>query len=72
VLRWEVAYGRSYQLQVSNDASTWSNVYSTTTGDGGVDDITLAIPASGRYVRMIGTVRATRYGYSLYEFEIYG
>jgi hypothetical protein len=72
VLRWETAYGRSYQLQVSNDASTWSNVYSTTTGDGGVDDITLAIPASGRYVRMIGTVRATRYGYSLYEFEIYG
>jgi hypothetical protein len=72
VLRWETAYGRGYKLQVSNDASTWSDVYSTTTGDGGVDDITLASPASGRYVRLLGTQRATVYGYSLWEFEVYG
>ena len=72
VLRWEVAYGRSYQLQVSNDAATWSEMYSTTTGDGGVDDITLSAPAAGRYVRMLGTQRGTLYGYSLYEFQVYG
>ena len=72
VLRWEAAYGRGYQLQVSDNASTWSDVYSTTTGDGGVDDITLAAPASGRYVRLLGTQRATTYGYSLWEFEVYG
>jgi uncharacterized delta-60 repeat protein len=72
VLRWETAYGRGYKIQVSNDASTWSDVYSTTTGDGGVDDITLSSPASGRYVRMLGTQRATTYGYSLYELEVYG
>ncbi len=72
VLQWESAYGRGYKLQVSNDASTWSDVYSTTTGDGGVDDITLASPAYGRYLRMLGTQRATAYGYSLYELEVYG
>jgi uncharacterized repeat protein (TIGR02543 family) len=72
VLRWEVAYGRSYQLQVSDDATTWSEVYSTTTGDGGVDDITLGAPATGRYVRMLGIQRGTVWGYSLYEFEAYG
>ncbi len=72
VLRWETAFGRGYRLQVSNDASTWSDVYSTTTGDGGVDDITLSTPASGRYVRMLGTQRATMYGYSLWELEVYG
>jgi len=72
VLRWEAAYGRGYQLQVSNDASTWSDVYSTATGDGGVDDITLSSPASGRYVRLLGTRRATTFGYSLWEFEVYG
>jgi hypothetical protein len=72
VLRWETAYGRGYKIQVSGDASTWSDVYSTTTGDGGVDDIPLAFPASGRYVRMLGTQRATVYGYSLYELEVYG
>ena len=72
VLRWEAAYARGYQLQVSNDASAWSDVYSTTAGDGGVDDITLGSPASGRYLRLLGTQRATTFGYSLWEFEIYG
>jgi hypothetical protein len=70
VLRWEAAYGRAYSIQVSNDASRWSSVYGTAAGDGGVDDLTLA--ASGRYVRMLGTQRATAYGYSLWEFEVYG
>ncbi len=70
VLRWETTYGKAYQIQVSNDASTWTTIYSTTTGDGGVDDLTVS--GSGRYVRMYGTQRATGYGYSLWEFEIYG
>ena len=69
-LNWEAAYGRSYQIQTSPDAATWTNIYSTTTGDGGVDDV--MVSGSGRYVRMYGTVRAlTLYGYSLWEFELY-
>src|SRR5436189_2523417 len=67
ILRWEAAYGKSYQIQTSNDAVNWTNIYSTTTGDGGVDDLT-GLSGSGRYVRMNGTVRAlTLYGYSLWE-----
>jgi len=69
-LNWEPAYGKSYQIQTSNDASAWTNIYTTTTGDGGIDDLT-NLAGSGRYVRMNGTVRATIYGYSLWEFEIY-
>src|SRR5439155_12046768 len=45
-------------------------IYSTTTGDGGIDDLT-GLSGSGRYVRMYGTLRATQYGYSLWEYEIY-
>jgi len=71
VLNWQVAYGQSYKLQVSNDAVGWTDLYRTTTGDGGIDDITLATPASGRYVRMLGILRATQWGYSLWEFEVY-
>jgi len=72
ILRWEAAYGKSYQIQTSNDATNWTNIYTTTTGDGGVDDLT-GLSGSGRYIRMNGTVRAlTAYGYSLWEFEIYG
>jgi hypothetical protein len=69
-LNWESAYARSYQIQVSPDNSTWTVAYETTSADGGVDDI--AVQASGRYVRMFGTARAVAYGYSLWEFEIYG
>jgi len=71
VLQWEAAYGRGYTIQVSSDAGSWSDVHTTTVGDGGVDDITLASPPLGRYVRMLGTQRGTAYGYSLWEFEVY-
>lgn len=70
VLNWEAAYGKSYQIQTSNDASIWTTIYSTTTGDGGIDDLT--VTGTGRYVRLNGQLRATGYGYSLYEFEVWG
>jgi hypothetical protein len=69
VLNWETAHGRAYQIQVSDDDSTWTPVFSTTTGNGGIDDITLDV--TGRYVRMFGTQRGTEWGYSLREFEIH-
>ena len=70
VLRWEAAYATAYQIQTSANASSWTTIYSTTTGDGGVDDLTVS--GTGRYVRMYGTARATAYGYSLWELEVYG
>jgi acyl-homoserine lactone acylase PvdQ len=70
ILRWEAAYGRSYTIRVSNDGSTWRDVYATTTGNGGVDNAEFA-PTTARYVRMQGVARGTGYGYSLYEFEVY-
>lgn len=70
-INWEDAYAKGYKIQVSNDKTTWTDAYTTTTGDGGIDDITFAAK-SGRYVRVLGTARGTTYGYSLYEFEVYG
>ena len=70
VLNWEAAYGKSYEIQVSNDASTWNTIYSKTDGEGVVDNIT-GLSASGRYVRMNGKLRGTSYGFSLYDFEVY-
>jgi hypothetical protein len=68
-LVWESAYGRSYELQVSDNDSDWRTVYSTTSGNGGVDDID--VNATGRYVRLYGTARGTGWGYSLYELGVY-
>lgn len=71
VLSWEAAYGKAFSIQVSDDAATWRTLYSTTTGTGGVQDLT-GLSGSGRYVRMYGTARGTSYGYSLYSFEVFG
>ncbi|MQY07907.1 glycosyl hydrolase family 8 [Actinomadura macrotermitis] len=70
VLRWEAAYASAYRIEVSADGTNWTSAYSTTTGDGGTDDV--SVTATGRYVRVYGTKRATSYGYSLWELELYG
>ena len=69
-LDWETAYATAFQIQTSNDGSTWTSIYSTTAGTGGTQ--TLNVSGSGRYIRMYGTARATQYGYSLWEFQVFG
>ena len=61
---------KAFQIQASTDGSAWTTVYSTTTGTGGTQ--TLPVTGTGRYIRMYGTARATQYGYSLWEFQVYG
>ena len=70
VLNWEAAYAKAFQIQTSADGTNWTTIYSTTTGTGGTQ--TLNVTGTGRYVRMYGTARATQYGYSLWEFQVYG
>ena len=70
-LTWENAYATAYQIQVSNDATNWTSIYTTTTGAGGTEKLT-GLSGTGRYIRMYGTQRATQYGYSLWEFAVYG
>ncbi|MFG1603959.1 discoidin domain-containing protein [Actinoplanes sp. NPDC049265] len=70
VLQWDPAYATAYQLQVSNDNANWTSFYSTTTGNGLKDVINAT--GTGRYVRMYGTARGSQYGYSLWEFSVYG
>ncbi|MFJ6795194.1 discoidin domain-containing protein [Streptomyces sp. NPDC091268] len=70
VLRWETAAAKAYRIELSTDGSTWSTAYSTTAGAGGV--ATHDITGTARYVRMYGTQRTTAYGYSLWEFQVYG
>jgi beta-glucanase (GH16 family) len=68
-LNWEAAFGRAYQIQTSPDGNAWTTVFSTATGDGGIDDLTVS--GSGRYVRMLGTQRGTPWGYSLWELQVF-
>jgi F5/8 type C domain len=68
-LNWEAAYATAFQIQTSTDGTTWTTIYSTTTGTGG--NQTLTVNGTGRYIRMNGTTRATQYGYSLWEFQVH-
>jgi len=70
-LSWEAAYASAYQIQVSNGAGgPWTTVFDNPAGAGGTED--LKVTATARYVRLWGTQRATPYGYSLWEFQVYG
>jgi F5/8 type C domain-containing protein len=68
-LNWEAAYGTSYQIQVSDNATNWTTVYTTTSSTGG--DQAVDLTGTGRYVRVNGTARATQYGYSLWELSVF-
>ena len=70
VLKWEVALGKNFQIQVSEDAVNWTTI-KTVTGNVSFEDY-LPVQGSGRYVRMLGVKRGSPYGYSLWEFEVYG
>jgi type 1 glutamine amidotransferase len=70
-LSWETAYGKQYRIEVSGDNANWSTVNTQTASDGGTDDISFTA-TNARYVRVFGTQRATQWGYSLFEFEVYG
>ena len=71
VLNWEAAFARSFQIQTAPAATgPFTTIFSTSTGAGGIQ--TIPVTGSGRFVRMNGTVRATQFGYSLWEFQVFG
>lgn len=70
-LAWEGAYAKQYQIQTSTDGVTWTTRFTDGAGTGGTKDIGLG-SVSARYVKMYAWERATTYGYSLYEFKVFG
>jgi beta-glucosidase len=70
LITWEAAYATAYLVQISDDGAIWSVVKNETAGTGGA--VKVPVGASGRYVRILGTKRATIYGYSIYEIEVHG
>jgi hypothetical protein len=71
-LDWEAAAGKAYDLEVSTDGQTWTTVVTVTdnTQIGWLDYP--GLNAQGRYVRMDGYTRLTSYGFSVWEFQVFG
>jgi hypothetical protein len=70
LLNWEAAYAKKYRIEVSDDGTNFTAATTVDNGDGKTDDLTLN--AHGRYVRFVGVTRATSYGYSLWEMQVFG
>lgn len=68
-ITWEAAYGKEYIIETSNDASIWKKVVDQKNGGGNIEKWN--VKENARYIRLTGTKRATVYGYSIYEFEVY-
>jgi F5/8 type C domain-containing protein/cell wall-active antibiotic response 4TMS protein YvqF len=68
-LNWENAFAKDYELQVSNDGLFWNTVRRVTGSDGGLEE--QAVGQTARYVRVLGLRRATSYGISLYELQVF-
>ncbi|MDO8847544.1 MAG: carboxypeptidase regulatory-like domain-containing protein [Coriobacteriia bacterium] len=70
VVNWTSYYAKSYRIETSNDGSNWTQQFTTTSGNGGID--TIAIPSvSARYVRVYCT-SANSTNYRVNEFEVWG
>lgn len=70
-IQWAEGFAQKYDLEVSNDSIGWTKIKSIT------DNTVLlneheALPAYGRYVKMLGLGRGNGLGYTIAEFEIYG
>jgi glucose/arabinose dehydrogenase len=73
-LTWDLSCATAYEVQVSPDHINWTRIFGTSSGDGGVDNLT-GLSGTGRYVRVFGTHRCradASHGYSLQELEVFG
>jgi hypothetical protein len=70
ILKWEAAFGKAYEIQVSEDANGWTTIFTTDTGNGNIDNLD-NLSGTGRYVRVFCRERGSEWGYSLWEIGIY-
>ena len=71
-LLWEGAAAKEYKIQLSKDGQNWDDIGEVTDGQPGSREIDCDQSFTGRYIRMYGTTRVTTYGYSIFNFEVYG
>jgi hypothetical protein len=72
ILRWDTIFARSYDIQVSLDQANWTTIYSTNSGDGNEDIISINNIAA-RYIMMYSTQwNNSSFRLRLSEFEVMG
>ena len=74
IFSWQNAAAKNYTIQVSDDAVNWSASLGGETNYTGGTIKPYIMPANttGRYVRMNGRTRTGGFGYSMWEFQVWG
>ncbi|KAA3659176.1 MAG: M6 family metalloprotease domain-containing protein [Calditrichaeota bacterium] len=71
VIKWAGGYhATAYELQLSDDAASWTTVHTTTSGAGGDEEITFA-QSMARYVRLYMTAGVHSTYIGVMELEVY-
>ncbi|HYG40436.1 MAG TPA: carbohydrate-binding protein [Cytophagales bacterium] len=71
-IAWEAAYAADYQLQISTDNVNWTNIKEVWGKSSSATDDHTGLSGTARYVKAYCINRATVYGFSFFEFEVYG
>lgn len=71
VINWETAYASQYQIQTSTDGTNFTTQATVNMTSAGTQDTSFAT-VTARYVRIQGVKRATQWGYSFFEVNVYG
>ena len=69
-IHWETAYSKSFIISASEDSINWEDIVIENNGDGNIDEFN--IEATAQYLRFTGIQRATQWGHSFYEFQVFG
>jgi beta-glucosidase len=69
-LHWETARAATFKIQVATTGTAWTDATAVLNGVDGTQTVT--VNATARYVRMDGLTRTTQFGYSLWEFQVFG
>jgi glucose/arabinose dehydrogenase/PKD repeat protein len=70
-VNWETAYASRYNITTSTDGTTWSPAASVSIGQAGAE-VTSFTTRAARYVRVTAVTRATAWGVSFWDVNVYG
>jgi uncharacterized protein (TIGR02145 family) len=72
-IRWEAASAGTYRIECSMDNVNWAQLSRQVNMPAGArTDNLQGFTGTGRYIRMFGETRTTAYGFSIYDFNVYG
>lgn len=72
IVNWEAAMAAAYHIEASVDGSFWRTIYTNPNNSSLLNKIELPIEEPARYLRLVCDRRATDYGVSIWEWEVFG